>query len=132
METLRYWVVVVSREHALGGVRGGFVMANHGKRASVARMSPGDRVIIYSPRMTYPDGEPLRAVTVVGEVTGEQPEPSDMAPGAFKRAARLREVIPVPLAEIRDHLPLGRLRFGFFELDQEDAEAIWSLASPDG
>ncbi len=129
MVTPRHWVIVASRDHARRGVGGGFVMANHGKRPPLARMSPGDRVLIYSPRTTYPDGEPLRAVTIVGEVAGKEPEPSDVISGGFRRAASLREIEPLPLAEIREHLPASRIRFGFFELDAEDAEAIWTLVA---
>ena len=119
-------MIVVSREHARRGVDGGFVMANHGKRPPLARMSPGDGILIYSPTTSYPRGEPLRAVTIVGEVTGEEPEPSDVIPGGFRRAASLREIEPLPLEEIREHLPVSRLRFGFLELDAVNAEAIWS------
>jgi len=126
MATKRHWVIVVSREHARRGVDGGFVMANHGKRPPLARMSAGDGILIYSPTTSYPRGEPLRAITIVGEVTGEEPEPSDVIPGGFRRAASLREVEPLPLEEIREHLPVSRLRFGFFELDEANAEAIWS------
>ena len=109
------------------GLRGGFVMANHGKRSPLARMSPGDRILIYSPRTAYPDGDPLRAVAIVGEVTGEEPEPSEVIAGGFRRAARLREIEPLPLEQIRGHLPVSRIRFGFFELDTADADAIWAL-----
>ena len=35
----RTWVIVVSHEHARRGVADGFIMANHGKRAPLARMS---------------------------------------------------------------------------------------------
>jgi len=110
-------------------VSGGFIMANHGRRAPLARMSPGDSVIIYSPTTTYPHGRPLRAVTIVGEVTGEEPEPSDVIPDGFRRAAHLDEIEPLPLEDIREHLPVSRLRFGFFELDAADAEAIWTLVA---
>jgi hypothetical protein len=102
-------------------------MANHGKRAPVARMAVGDRVLIYSPTTTYPKGEPLRAITFAGEVTGAEPEPSTAIEGGWKRAATLREVEPIPLEQVRDHLPTSRIRFGFFELPAADAEAIWSL-----
>ena len=129
MTTQRHWVIVVSREHARRGVDGGFVMANHGKRPPLARMSPGDGIIIYSPTTTYRQGEPLRAVTIVGEITGEEPEPSDVIPGGLRRAASLREIEPLPLQEIREHLPVSRIRFGFFELDAADAEAILSLVT---
>jgi hypothetical protein len=47
-------------------VTGGFVMAYHAKRAPLTRMWRGDGILIYSPTTTYPRGEPLRAVTVVG------------------------------------------------------------------
>ena len=126
----RHWVVVVSRDHARRGVTGGFIMANHGKRAPLARMARGDGIIIYSPRTSHPDGEPLRAVTFVGEVTGDEPEPSEVIAGGFRRAADLREVEPVPIADVRDHLPASRIRFGFFEIDAADAEAIRTLAVP--
>src|SRR4051794_16480546 len=94
------WVIVVSRDHARRGVEKGLVMANHGKRAPVARMRVGDRILIYSPKTSLPGGEPLRAVTVVGRVTGAQPEPSAVIPGGFSRRADLREIEPVPLSRI--------------------------------
>jgi hypothetical protein len=129
MTDRRHWVIVASREHARRGVRDGFIMANHGKRAPLARMSRGDGILIYSPTTTYPRGEPLRAVTIVGEVTGDAPEPSEVIAGGFRRAASLREVEPLPLADIRDHLPVSRIRFGSFELDVADAEAILGLVA---
>jgi hypothetical protein len=42
---------------------------------------------------------------------------------------QLREIEPLPLEEIREHLPVSRIRFGFFELDTADAAAIWALAA---
>ncbi len=128
----RHWVVVVSRDHARRGVEGGFIMANHGKKAPLARMSRGDGILVYSPTTTFPAGDPLRAVTFVGEVTGDAPEPSEVIPGGFRRAADLREVEPVPLAEIRDHLPASRIRFGCFEIDAADAKAIRQRVVPLG
>lgn len=106
-------------------------MANHGKRAPVARMSAGDRVLVYSPTTTYPKGEPLRAITFAGEVSGEEPEPSAVIEGGWRRAAELREVEPIPLAEVKDHLPTSRIRFGFFELSADDADAIWASCHRD-
>jgi hypothetical protein len=124
MAEQRHWVIVASRDHARRGARDGFIMANHGKKAPLQRMSRGDRLLVYSPTTTFPRGEPLRAVTFVGEVTGAEPEPSEVIAGGFRRAASLREVEPVPLADIRDQLPVSRIRFGSFEIDAADAEAI--------
>jgi hypothetical protein len=129
MAARRHWVIVASRDHARRGVSDGFVMANHGKRAPLARMSVGDGVLIYSPTTAYPHGDPLRAITIVGDVTGDEPEPSDVITGGFRRAARLREIEPLPLEEIRKHLPVSRIRFGFFELDAAEAEAVWTLVA---
>ncbi len=130
MDHRRHWLLVASRDHALRGVDGGFVMANHGKRAPLARMSPGDGILVYSPRTSHPGGESLRAVTVIGQVTGEEPEPSSAIPGGFRRRASLRVVEPpLPLDDVRDHLPVSRLRFGFVELDPAAAEAVRARVS---
>jgi hypothetical protein len=129
MATQRHWLIVVSRDHARRGVEAGFVMANHGKRAPLDRMSPGDGILIYSPTTAYPRGAPLRALTVVGEVTGAEPVPSEVIAGGFRRAARLREIAPLPLEEIREHLPVARLRFGFIELEPAHALAIATMVA---
>ena len=105
----------------------GFIMANHGKRPPLARMARGDGVLIHSPTTTHPKGEPLRAITIVGEVSGGEPEPSDVIAGGFRRAAALREIEPLHLDAIREHLPVARLRFGCFELDPADAGAVTAL-----
>lgn len=105
-------------------------MANHGKRGPLARMRPGDRVLIYSPKTTYPDGAPFKAIAIVGTVQGAEPESSPVIEGGFRLRARLREIEPVPLSAIREHLPTSRLRFGCFELPAADADAIEALIQP--
>ncbi|MEZ0051604.1 hypothetical protein ABIA30_002612 [Mycobacterium sp. MAA66] len=121
------WVVVASRDHAGRGLREGFIMANHGKRAPLARMNIGDGIFVYSPKTAFPDGEPFRAIAIVGEITGEAPEPSVAIPGGFRLAASLREISPLPLSRIREHLPVSRLRLGSFALSPEQGAAIWAL-----
>ncbi|MDH6248033.1 EVE domain-containing protein [Mycobacterium sp. OTB74] len=118
---------MASRDHARRGLAEGFIMANHGKRAPLARMNVGDGIFIYSPKTDFPDGEPFRAIAIVGEVTGDAPEPSAAIPGGFRLAASLREISPVPLDRIGDHLPANRLRFGCFPLSPEQSAAIWAL-----
>ena len=102
-------------------------MANHGKRAPLARMNVGDRILVYSPKTAFPDGDPFQAIAMVGTVTGAHPEPSAVIPGGFRLRADLREIEPIPLARVREHLPSSRLRFGFFELASDSAESIWEL-----
>ncbi len=90
-------------------------------------MSVGDRVLVYSPKTRFPDGDAFQAIAIVGTVTGAAPEPSAVIPGGFRLRTDLREIEPIPLAQVRDHLPTSRLRFGCFELAPDGAEAIWKL-----
>jgi len=121
----RTWVLVLSRRHALAAAADGQLMTSTGKRPALAQLAVGDRVLLYSPRTDHPDGEALRAVTAIGEVTG--PEPVEAEAGRFRRAARLKVIEPVPLAEIREHLPLPLLRFGCVPLSDERGDAVWSI-----
>ena len=62
------WMGVVSRDHVQKGVRLGIAQVNHGKRPPLERMRPGDGMVYYSPRSTYPDGPPLKAFTAIGRI----------------------------------------------------------------
>ena len=64
----KYWVGVVSKEHIWPGVKGGFLQLNHGKKAPLTRFRSGDGIVIYSPRISYPDGEILQKFTAAGFV----------------------------------------------------------------
>lgn len=64
----KFWIGVVSREHALRGAEGGFIQLNHGKKAPLQRVRADDGVAIYSPRTAYPDGEVLQHFTAIGRV----------------------------------------------------------------
>jgi hypothetical protein len=70
----RYWIGIASRDHVLGGVKGGFLQLGHGKLAPVKRLAKGDYVVYYSPRTTFPDGESLKAFTAIGKVLDDEPE----------------------------------------------------------
>ena len=127
MTDSRTWVVVLSRQDALAAAAGGFVTTSTGKRPALARMAAGDRLVIYSPRTQHPGGEPLRAVTVIGTVT--RGEPDETSPENFRRAARLRVIEPVALADLRPDLPVPLLRFGCFVLGQQRGEQLWHAVS---
>ncbi|MEI6098283.1 MAG: EVE domain-containing protein [Alphaproteobacteria bacterium] len=72
-DTATYWVVTASADHAARGKALGIVQANHGKDGPLRRMHPGDGVVIYSPRTTFPDGPPLQAFTLIGRVADAAP-----------------------------------------------------------
>ncbi|MEO7336735.1 MAG: EVE domain-containing protein [Caldimonas sp.] len=72
MSPRQFWIGVVSREHVQIGVAGGFIQLNHGKKAPLQGLRGGDGLVMYSPRTSYPDGQPLQHFTAIGVVaTGE-------------------------------------------------------------
>jgi hypothetical protein len=79
---MRYWLGVVQREHVLRGVALGIAQVNHGQKAGVARMEPGDGFVYYSPKTSYPEGDPLREFTAIGRIAPG--EPWQAADGEFR------------------------------------------------
>ena len=69
----KHWVGVVSREHVMIGVKGGFCQVNHGKEAPLRRMAKGDHMLYYSPRERIKDGEIVQAFTAIGTVIDDSP-----------------------------------------------------------
>jgi hypothetical protein len=139
---MRYWLGVVQREHALRGVALGIAQTNHGARAGVARMAPGDGFVFYSPKTSYPDGEPLRQFTAIGRVApgepwqAEEPSPGSGRPGDFRPWRRKVDydgaAVGTPIAPLLDALDLTRgnphwgyvMRRGHLEVTPHDFELI--------
>jgi hypothetical protein len=130
----QFWIGVVSREHVRRGVDGGFIQLNHGKKAPVQRLRSGDGLVMYSPRTTYPDGEPLQAFTAIGIVaTGEVYQvrmSEDFKPYRvdvkFIKAneAPIKRLIPA-LSFIRNKAHWGAaFRFGYLKVPVEDFRCI--------
>lgn len=69
---MRFWIGVVSRQHVLKGVQGGFAQVCHGKKGPLSRMEKDDYLIYYSPRETMGGSEFCQKFTALGAVkTGE-------------------------------------------------------------
>ena len=79
----KYWIIVASKDHARRGVEGGFCMANHGKKAPLLRLQPGDGLLIYSPKITFAGKEACQAFTAVGRVG-----PGPVEQGTWATASR--------------------------------------------
>ena len=126
------WLGIVSADHVARGVRLGIVQTNHGQRAGLARMHPGDTLIYYSPVQRLGDKTPLRAFTAIGEIADTgiwQADEGDFKP--FRRAVTYRPARPVPLAAIRAGLDLTaapnwgyQLRRGLIQITDRDAATI--------
>jgi len=130
----QFWIGVVSREHVQRGVEGGFIQLNHGKRAPLQRLHAGDGLVMYSPRTSHPDGEPLQQFTAIGVVaTGEiyQVEMSaDFKPYRVDVAFLKANEAPIkPLVErlsfIKSKLHWGgAFRFGYVKVPAQDFALI--------
>ncbi|MFJ4652143.1 EVE domain-containing protein [Nocardia sp. NPDC088792] len=131
----RYWLAVVSRDHVQRGVEQGIAQANHGKRAPVERMSPGDGFVYYSPRTGMREGEPVRAFTALGTIDDVPVWQAEDQGGCFRpwrrRVSYDKTARQTPIAELQTELDLTStpnwgivLRRGLVELTAHDFDLI--------
>lgn len=118
MDDATYWVVTASADHAATGRVLGIVQAGHGKHAPVKRMAPGDGVVVYSPRISFPEGPPCQAFTAIGRVADGNPYQADMGNGFI---AWRRDMIWQPSQDASIRPLLGQL-----ELTQ--GQTSWGMA----
>jgi hypothetical protein len=80
MTNHNHWIGVVSRSHVEIGVKGGFIQLNHGKKVPLQKFRAGDGLVMYSPRTSYPDGEPLQSFTAIGTIVSGEIYQVEMLP----------------------------------------------------
>jgi len=104
----RDWVNTVSLNHVQRGVVGGFTQADHGSSTRLARLQAGDRIVFYSPRTDYPEGEPLQQFTACGVVTGTSVYQVQLTPDfqPWRREVAFAACLPAPIKPL-----LGELTF---------------------
>ena len=131
---MKYWIVVVSKDHIARGVAGGFMQANHGKQGPLKRMAVNDWVICYSPKQSYNGNELCKAFTAIGQVADDAVYQHKMADDfvPYRRNISYYDCKDAPIVPIVDHLDFIKnksswgypFRFGFFEIPQHDFELI--------
>jgi hypothetical protein len=129
-----YWIVVASKDHAMRGVAGGFMQANHGKQAPLKRMKPDDWVIFYSPKQFLESDEKCQAFTAIGQVSDDEIYQYAMTEDfvAFRRNIRFypcQEISILPFIDDLEFIPNKKswgypFRFGFFEIGKHDFDLI--------
>ena len=131
---MAHWINTVSRDHVMLGMQGGYTQANHGRPHALRRLKKGDLIAFYSPRTTYPDGEPLRRFTAIARVLDDEPFQAQMAPD-FHPWRRLVEAVTAheaPVAPLIKDLDFIRdkgrwgfvFRRGMFEIGEDDFRRI--------
>jgi EVE domain len=131
--TKRHWLGVASKNHVMIGVSQGFAQVNHGRRAPLLRMQPGDGLVYYSPRHELGSPGILQAFTAIGHIVGEAHQVQvapDFAP--WRRPVSYRtDISDALIGELKSILHLTsvpnwgyQLRFGLVELTATDFESI--------
>lgn len=132
--TPKNWIVVACAEHVARGRAGGFMQAGHGKRAPLARLRAGDRLVTYSPTERMGDKTPLQAFTAIGVVRAGTPYTVDLGGGfvPFRRDVSFVAARAVPIRPLLDVLAFtqpsshwgARFRYGLFSIDDGDLAHI--------
>ena len=112
----RFWIGVVSKEHVLRGVEGGFCQLCHGKKAPLNRMKKGDYLLYYSPKYQMNDQEKLQNFTAVGKILDDTAYQVEMFEDFFpfrRDVSYYQPVIDCPIEQVR------QLRYGHFEVSKD-------------
>lgn len=131
---MKYFLICASGDHVIKGVKGGFAQAGHGRKDLMSKPSKGDRIVYYSPRDKFENGELLQKFTAIGKIIDEEPyQPKTQSD--FKPYRRDVKYSKSKEAEIRPLI--GKLNFiknkkrwgfylisGFRELSKDDFEII--------
>lgn len=135
---MKYWINVVSRDHVQRGVSGGFTQANHGKPWALRKMSKGDKLIFYSPKTHFENGEPLQSFTAIGEIIDDEPYQTEVSANfhPWRRNVRFEEIHETPIRPLIDELDFienkvqwgYKFRFGVIEINEHDFLTIHNAA----
>lgn len=137
-----HWIAVASADHVRRGRQGGFMQVSHGKLAPLTRITPGDRIVYYSPTTTFGDKDKLQSFTAIGTVREGEPYIGDMG-GGFRPGRRdvdWADSVDAPIRPLLDRLALtrgqkswgGRFRFGLIEIGSADFGVIEEAMRPAG
>lgn len=128
------WIAVASAEHVRIGRRAGFMQVCHGKAAPLRRIRPGDRVIYYSPTVTFGGKDRLQAFTAIGVARDRSPYQVEMETGfkPWRRDVDWQPAEETPIRPLLERLSFTQsganwgyqLRFGLFGIDDRDADVI--------
>jgi len=130
----KYWINVISKDHVLRGVQGGFTQADHGKNTRLQRLQKGDFLVFYSPKTQYQHGIVLQTFTALGEIIDINPyqvEDSECF-HPWRRNLRFLESREAPIRPLIDKLTFIQdpkrwgypFRRGLFEISALDFRCI--------
>ena len=134
MSERRFWIGVVSREHVVRGVEGGFAQLCHGKAAPLRKMRAGDWLVYYSPGERREKGAPVQAFTAIGRVREGEAYTFRMSDDfiPFRRDIEYLAAAPAPIRPLIPELSFirdkthwgGAFRFGHLSVPEDDFRRI--------
>ncbi|MGV1789228.1 EVE domain-containing protein [Rhizobium sp. A37_96] len=127
-----YWLAVASAEHVRIGREHGFMQVNHGKRAPLKRIKPGDGIVYYSSSVKMGDRDGFQSFTAIGYVREGEPYLAEMGCGkAYRKDVDWLDAPEQPLRPLLGWLDFTqdknwgyKLRFGLVEFGQSDFEFL--------
>jgi predicted RNA-binding protein len=132
----KYWIVVVSKEHTMRGVSGGFMQVCHGKETPLKRIHRDDWVIFYSSKITMEGKEKCQKFTAIGQALDDEVYQFQMSKDfiPFRRNVNFyncKEISILPFIDklefIQDKSKWGYpFRFGLLEIKESDFKLIIS------
>jgi hypothetical protein len=130
----KYWLGVVSKTHIQNGIKGGFIQLNHGKKSALKKMTKGDWIVIYSPKLDFGDKTALQCFTALGKIRDGEIYQFNMGNGfiPFRIDIEYLPVKEIPIQPLLDKLSFTKdrtnwgfaFRFGHFEITSEDFQII--------
>ena len=130
---MKYWINVISKDHVLAGMSGGFTQA-YGDAANLQLLRKEDVIFFYSPGTLFRAGEILQAFTAVARVNDDSPYQAELSgrirPWRRKVTALACEEVPIEalipqLDFIGNKAQWGvSLHRGIFEIHAADARRI--------
>lgn len=131
-EQKSYWLAVASAEHVRIGRQHGFMQVNHGKRAPLMRIKPGDGIVYYSPSVKMGERDGFQSFTAIGFVREGEPYLGEMGCGkAYRKDVDWLDAPEQPLRPLLGWLDFTqdknwgyKLRFGLVEFGQSDFEFL--------
>lgn len=133
----KYWILIASKNHVVSGVQGGFAQTCYGKAHPLRRMSVGDGVLYYSPKLEFGRKDPYQRFTAIGSVFGENVYQFDMGNNflPYRRDVKYlssRDTPVTPLINrltfIKDKERWGHVfKYGIIRIPTEDFMLIASM-----
>jgi EVE domain len=128
------WIAVASAEHVSLGRADGFMQVCHGKSAPLRRVTPGSRVVYYSPTGQFGGKDKLQSFTAIGVVRTSEPYLFDMGGGfhPFRRDVTWLTSQPAPIQPLLEKLEFSagvrnwgqKFRYGLFSISDHDMGVI--------